>query len=246
MHISDQLRMGPVFLPNPNPAASGSSPQELGVGPLGRTLVYDIVPLTLQAAALAASQAVAGAKNLTLTAGTGVTATVDATGATRYVLDVPRTLSVVSAGAGDTTQTVTFSGYDVYGQQMTQTVTLNGVTTVNTTKAFASITNIAISAATAGNVTAGYGDTFGLPVAVRDAGYIESVKWAGALAADAGTFTAAVATSPATALTGDVRGTYKPSSASNGTNRLVVCVAMTDVQVGPFATRVGAAGVTQA
>lgn len=243
MHVSDNLRLGPVYLPNPD--NSGPSPMNLGIGPLARDFVYDIAPLTLQAAGLAAAQAVASAKNLTLTAGTGVTATVDAVGVTRYVLDVPRTLSIVSAGVGDTTQTATFSGYDYYGQPMTARVTLNGTNTVQTTKAFKSVTSIAISAATAGNISAGYGDKFGLPVRVDDAGYIMP-KWANALAQDAGTFVAAVTTDPATNLTGDVRGTYQPSSAADGSRRLVLYIALTDAQVGPLATRAGAAGVTQA
>ena len=45
----------------------------------------------------------------------------------------------------------------------------------------------------------------------------QSTKWNNTLAQDAGTFVAADATSPATSATGDPRGTYLPSSASDGT-----------------------------
>jgi hypothetical protein len=189
---------------------------------------------------------VAGAGNLTLTAGTGVTTTVTAEGTTLYVLDTPRGVSIDSSDAGDTTQTATFYGYDFYGQAMSEAIALNGTTQVNGQKAFKSIYRIAISAACAGNVNAGFTDVLGLPVRVTDVGYVISAKWAATLAADAGTFAAADTTSPATTTTNDVRGTYVPSSAANGSRRLVMAIALPALAVGPQATRVGALGVTQA
>ena len=70
-------------------------------------------------------------------------------------------------------------------------------------------------------------------------------KWAGVLAQNAGTFTAADTTSPATNATGDPRGTYAQSgAASNGTNRLVVCMHVDGTQCGSNATLVNAIGVT--
>lgn len=242
--FSDDIYLGPVYRGGPLPA--DPSPMDRGVGPLGRVYVFDVVPLTLQTSGLAVAQAVATAKDLTLTAGTGVTTVVDGDGVTRFVLDTPRIVSVDSSGAGDTTQTATVFGYDIYGQAMSEAVALNGVTEVYTTKAFKSVTRIAISAATAGNINAGFADTFGLPVRVIDAGYVISVKWAGVLADDTGTFVAADVTSPATTSTGDVRGTYAPSSAANGTRRLVMAIAVSAIGCGPNATRVGALGVNQA
>lgn len=245
MQISDDLFLGPAIAGGPF-VSNGPSPMTVGVGPMGRIYVFDVVPLTLQAAGLAASQAVASAKNLTLTAGTGVTTTVDHLGVTRYVLDTPRNVTVTGTNAGDTTQTVLVSGYDVYGQAMSELIALNGVATIAGKKAFKSVTTMAISALTTGNVTAGFGDVLGLPVRVTDAGYIVRAGWAGVLAADAGTFVAAVTTDPATTTTGDVRGTYTPSSAANGTRRLVMAIAVPALGSGPSATRIGAFGVTQA
>lgn len=242
--FGDDIFLGSAY--GPNPADSNPAPMEQGVGPMGRVYVFDVVPLTLQTSGLAVAQAVAGAANLTLTAGTGVTAVVDATGTTRYVLDTPRCVTIDSANAGDTTQTATVYGYDFYGAPMSSAVALNGATEVVTTKAFKSVTRIAISAATAGNINAGFNDRLGLPVRVVDVGYVTSVKWASTLAADAGTFVAAVTTDPATVSTGDVRGLYTPSSAANGTRRLVMTIAMPALAVGPQATRAGAFGVTQA
>ena len=53
-------------------------------------------------------------------------------------------------------------------------------------------------------------------------------------------------TNPATSTTGDVRGTYTPSTATNGVRRLVLSLAVPAIAVGPNATRIGALGVNQA
>jgi hypothetical protein len=90
------------------------------------------------------------------------------------------------------------------------------------------------------------GDTFGLPYKVTDAGYLTRTGWAGAVADNAGTFTAAD-TATATVSTGDVRGTFLPAtSASNGTRRLVIAIGLTAIAAGPDATQVGAVGVIPA
>lgn len=242
MQISDDLMLGPVNTGGIN--SSGSSPMELGVGPMGRVYVYDVVPLTKQTTGIAAAQAVAGAANLVLTAGTGVTSSVDANGVTRLTVDTPRCLDIVSANAGDTTQTATFYGYDAYGQAMTNTVTLNGTTRVLTTKAFKSVYRIAISAVTAGNISAGTSDSIGLPYRIVSRDYIVGANF-NATAVALSAFTVADATSPATATTTDVRGVLVLPSASDGTKRAVVLIALPALACGPNATRVGAVGVTQ-
>lgn len=243
MQISDDIQLGPVVLGSVN--AAGPSPMTVGVGPVGRVFVWDLVPLTKQASGLATAQAVAGAGNLTLTAGTGVTTTTDADGTVRYVLDCARCVDVVSANAGDTTQTVTVYGYDQYGQAMSQAVTLNGTTRVATTKAFKSVTRIAVSAATAGNVSAGTTDVIGLPYRLLSRDYIVGSNF-NATAVALSAYTAADVTSPATTTTNDVRGTITLPSAADGTKRLVAAIALPAIAAGPNATRVGAAGVTQA
>jgi hypothetical protein len=194
---------------------------------------------------LATAQAVAAAGNLTLTAGTGVTTQI-VNGETRYVLDTPRAVTIDSSGAGDTTQIATVYGYDVYGQPMSEAIAFNGTTEVSGTKAFKSVTRIAVDALMAGNANAGFNDVLGIPVRVTDAGYVISAKWDDTLADDAGTFAAADTTSPATTTTDDVRGTYTPSSAADGSKRLVMAIAVPGIAAGPNATRVGAFGVTQA
>lgn len=248
----DDLLLGPVVPGGPYDVggllagnrALGSSPMTRGIGPLGREFVYDQVPLTKQAASIAALQTTAGAASLVLTAGTGVTAVVDASGTTRYQFDIPRCVSLTSAG-NISAVNFTVKGYDVYGQPMTQTLAGPNANTVNTTKAFFSVISVTVSAAVGTNTSVGSADIFGLPVICSDGGYIDRAGWAGALASDAGAFVAADATSPATASTGDVRGTYAPSTASNGVRRLVLSILLTSSAVGPVATRAGALGVNQ-
>jgi len=242
--FSDDLYLGPVYrggqldLDGAEPA-----PMDRGVGPLGRVYIFDVVPVTSGTALLAALQTTAGAGHLTLTAGAGVT-TVVKDGVTRYVLDVARRVTLTSAG-NISAVNFTISGFDLYGQPMTQLIAGPNANTVATTKAFKSITSVAVSAAVGTNTSVGFNDALGLPVRLLAVPYITSVKWDTALAQDAGTAVAADTTSPATTATGDVRGVYTPSSAANGTRRLVMTIAVPAVACGPQATRAGAFGVTQ-
>lgn len=238
---NDDLWMGTATGPQTSSWASSGNPGVIGqgVGPLGRTYIFDIVPATLSATAVCAAQAVAAAGNATINgaSASGGVAT----------FDYARAFTVVSSGAGDTTQTVTITGTDYYGQTQTQRLTLNGTTTVTSTKTFKTITQVAVSAALAGNLSVGNANVFGLPYRVTDAGYLLRTGWDNVVADNGGTFVAADATSPATNLTGDVRGTFAPSgNAANGSRRLVIAIGLTAVQAGPTATQVGAIGVTPA
>jgi hypothetical protein len=252
MQFDDNLMIGPVVAGGPAVAglqaandSAGSSKQTRGIGPLGRVFVYDVVPAAVATANLAALQTTVGAGSLVLTAGAGVTQVSRPDGTTAYQFDIPRAVSLTSAG-NESGVNFTVSGYDIYGQPMTQVLAGPNADTVTTLKAFWQVTSIAVNGAVATNTSAGSSDVFGLPVICSNAGYIDRAGWNGALAADAGTFVAADATSPATSATGDVRGTYKPSSASDGVKKLVLGILLPATAVGPQATRAGALGVTQA
>ena len=239
-HFSDNLHIGPA-LTNVGPVSAGGK----GFGPIARTYVYDIVPLTLNATAFAASQSPATAA-LTLTAGTGVTAVVDVYGVTRYVADVPRAVTITSGG-NDSGISFLVKGYDIYGAPMSEAITGANAGAATGKKAFYSIVSITPSASAATTVTAGTSDVFGLPVSVIDAVYITNAKWNATLAANAGTFVAADTTSPATTTTGDVRGTFaQAGAASNGARRLVVTISLSDLNIGNGQTIAGVLGVTQA
>ena len=309
------------------------APMELGVGPMGRTFVWDVIPQTLQAANIAASQTPTTSGSLTLTAGTSVKSVVRTDGTTVLQLDVARAVKVTTGTATGSTlagvattgtggqisftsnasvftgqyvtvtgtaggtgaitgytnpttyilsavtattatllttasgavastagtisgltftlgaapQVITVSGYDYYGQAMSEAITSSSAvsTAVNGKKAFYQITSVATAGATGTALTIGTTDILGIPVRVVDAGYVVGVGWNNTLARDAGTF-AQAATTTATTTTGDVRGTYLPSSASDGIKRLVMTIGCNAIMVGPNATRVGALGVTQA
>lgn len=243
-NVPDDLYLGQVpsrvTTANENPTANS------GVGPMGRIAFLNIVPLTKETANVAALQALTNGVAMTLAAGTGTTSGLapDGSGRTVIQFDVPRCVSLTST-SNLSGVNITVTGFDQYGEPMTQTLAGPNNTTVNTTKAFFSVVGAVPNATNAGTLSLGSADIFGLPFAISDAGFLVQVGWANALARDAGTFVAAVATNPATASTGDVRGTYAPSSGSNGTNRLVIGMHLQATQCGPSATVLGAYGVTQ-
>lgn len=132
-----------------------------------------------------------------------------------------RAVSIVLSGVG--TPVIQVRGRDYLGQPMREDITANGTTPVNGKKAFKYIDSImAATAVAATTINVGWLDIFGVPFCA-DALIQENVN--DAVTGSAGTFTAAVKTDPATATTGDTRGTYAPAAgnASNGsrTYRLV-------------------------
>lgn len=310
------------------------APMERGVGPVGRSYVWDVVPQTLQAANIAASQTPAAAGALTLAAGTSSKAVTRAEG-TVIQLDCPRAVSVTtgaatgaatlssviitgtageisftattglvvgqpvvisgtfggtgsitgyadpttyligatngtstatlttSAGAAIVTtagtptgltytrgvapRTITVTGYDYRGVPMSEAITSSASvsTKVDGKKAFFSIASVTTSGALGGALTVGTTDILGLPVRVTDRGYVARAGWNNTLADDAGTLTVSDPLT-ATTTTGDVRGTFVPSTASDGIKRLVMNILLPALAVGPNATTTGAYGVTQA
>lgn len=224
-----------------NVPLDNSSPMDLGVGPLGRIYVWDVIPQAAVTNNIAASQTAAAAGAVTLTAGTSVKSVVTPNG-TVLQLDLPRAVKVNSS---TTARAFTVSGYDYYGQAMSEVITVvTAATAVTGLKAFYQISGVTI-AGSATAVVVGTSDVLGLPVRVFNVSYVASVKSNNALAQDAGTFVAAD-TATATTATGDVRGTYTPATASNGIVRTTMGILLPAIAVGPNATRVGALGVTQA
>jgi hypothetical protein len=217
------------------------SPMDLGIGPLGRIYVWDIVPQAAVTNNIAASQTAAGAGAVTLTAGTSVKSITTAANTTVLQLDCPRAVKV---NCSTTARAFTVTGYDYYGQAMSEVITVAVAgTAVTGKKAFFQI----LSASIAGSATAvliGTSDKLGLPVRVFNVSYVASVKSNDTLAQDAGTFVAAD-TATATTTTGDVRGTYAPATASDGIVRTTMGILLPAIAVGPNATRIGALGVNQ-
>lgn len=181
--------------------------------------IYEVTPATLSSNAISTSQTVSGAGNLTITGAlaSGGVAT----------MDVPRSVSVTSSSSTDTTQTATFTGGDVYGITVVETVSLNGTNTVAGLKAFKTVSRVAMNAACTGNITAGSGDKFGIPYRINKKGSMQAF-WDATWNNGSGTTTIG-STATATATTGDVRGTYLPATASDGARTLALWVYMDDV-----------------
>jgi len=230
---------------NGNVPFENPAPMDLGIGPLGRVYIWDVIPQAKVANNIATAQSPTSA--FTLTAGTSVKAVTLSNGSIGYALDVPRAL-IITIGTGTiANRNITISGYDYYGQPMSEVIATGTTqsTTVSGLKAFYIITSITTSGAVGGTVAVGTTDVLGLPVRVTNVAYVVSVKSNNTLAQDAGAFVAAD-TATATTGTGDVRGTYAPATASNGIVRTVMAIGLPGIAVGPNATRVGALGVTQA
>lgn len=213
-----------------------------GFGPLSGVYNFDVTPAAASVVNLATAQQLVAAGNLTLTAGTGVTSVTRADGTVVYQFDTPRAVALASA-ADLSLINFTISGYDIYGQAMTQTRAGPNNNTVNTTKAFYQIVTIAADAAVSSDVTAGGSSILGLPIFLANVGNVISVRWNSTLAQDAGTFVAGVTTTPS-ATTGDVRGTYLPSSAADASKRLIMNLIESPSMI--TGSRDGLLGKTQA
>ena len=146
------------------------------------------------------------------------------------VPDVPR--NVVAAWT--TSSTVKVSGFDTYGQAMTEQQT---GTSFTGKKAFAIITSITSSAAVTA-FTAGFGNVLGLPFVVQSGDFFSPTF---ADAADAGTLVLRDVTVTATSSTGDTRGTYTPAGTLNG-NKFVAAL----LKVQDTASVFGSFGATPA
>jgi hypothetical protein len=181
-----------------------------------------------------------------LTAVTATSATLTTT-AGAAVVTTAGTPTGLTYTLGVAPVTVTVSGFDYYGQDMSEAITSSAAvsTAVSGLKAFYVITSVSVSGATGTALTVGTTNVLGIPVRVPNVAYVVGVKSNNTLAQDAGTFVAAD-TNTATTTTGDVRGTYTPATASNGIVRTVMGILLPAIAVGPNATRVGALGVTQA
>lgn len=137
------------------------------------------------------------------------------------ILDFPRTI----VAAWTTNSTVVVTGKDEYGQTMTES-SAAGTTSLTGKKAFKQITSISSSASITA-ATVGTGAILGLPYRPVIGGFIR-----GRLnedTADAGTYVVPER-SASTNVTNDVRGTYTPAGALNGTNEYTVAYS---VQNGP-------------
>lgn len=163
----------------------------------------------------------------------GVGPVVTINGVKYWAMDVPRNVSLaVTHASSIVAMTADITGLDEFGVEMVEqlSITDTGTTkTANGKKAFKYIRSVAFTSA--GNAEAntanlGFGDVLGLPAFLPDTGYVLKELEDGA-AASAGTIVAGDVTEPS-ATTGDVRGTYDPSSACDGSKAFKLIVALPD------------------
>ena len=155
---------------------------------------------------------------------------------------VSRAVSVTGS-ASSTGGNILISGYDIYGAPMSEVIAAPaGASTVNGKKEFKYIASVTPQFTDAHNYSVGTTDIYGLPLRSDFFGDVAINYNATAITANTG-YTAAVTTSPATATTGDVRGTYALQSAADGSKRLMIRQFVLAANMG---STNGLFGVTQA
>lgn len=128
----------------------------------------------------------------------------------------------ITSGGNDTGITFTVNGYDLYGYPQTEAITGANAGIASGKKAFKFLTSVTHTGSVATTVTIGTGDVYGFPILSSFWGDA-TIVWNNAFVTANTGYLAADVTSPATATTGDVRGTYAvQGAASNGTLRLIV------------------------
>lgn len=184
----------------------------------------DVVKVNLGSPIPADADGIFASASLTLAAGaisgTALTGAITVAG----VCDLGLTgRNVVAAWTGTAILTVT--GTDLYGNVMVEK-SASG-TSLTGVKAFKIITSIAVSANVT-SLTVGTGDVLGIPVRLPSAGHILKEHEDGA-AATAGTVVGGLALdTESTATSADVRGTYDPNSACDGSKGFALYCALPD------------------
>lgn len=161
-----------------------------------------------------------------------------------------RGVSITSTTSQVSGTVFTINGLDVYGYPMTETITLSGTTatTTNGVKAWKYITSVtpSVHSDSTGSYSVGTQDVMGFPIRSDNfqpgAEFDIALEMNNAVITSGTGYTAAVVTSPATATTGDVRGTYALQTSSNGT--LLFGVSQTPL-VANIGSATGIFGVTQ-
>lgn len=213
---------------------TGNSAEAITVADASKMYVQTLVRILLGAPIAADTDSVCTAETLT-GASAGDAIPIDGALASNGVatLDVPRALTFTSSG-DDTGITITATGTDEFGNAVVETVTGANAGAAAGKKAFKTVTSVTVSDASAGTIAVGHGDVLGLPVFLGDVTDVIKEVQDGA-APTAGTAVAGVV-GTATATTGDVRGTYDPNAACDGSRVFELLIA---------ASNPSAKGVTQ-
>lgn len=201
-----------------------------GYSPDGRRGIVFSHQLVEQYGAVAAADTDGLCVNLTATAAVANFMTTLATGvlvsSSVGTFTTPRCASITSTGNLSSVN-FTFTGTDQYGEAVTETVAGPNNTTVYGLKALKTVTGIASdAAATAFNI--GSGTKIGFPVRVGDAGAVLGVYVDGVPETTLTVVAGLAATGVSTATTADVRGTFTPNTAPNGSKYFTTVISVPD------------------
>ena len=224
-HFSDGVRTGGTYYGRADSGKLGTPMPSLYVKEFGAITTLDADGICVAATATAA-------------------ATLSATGALVSggvaTFDVPRAVSITATG-NNSTISLTFTGTDEYGAAMTETVVGPNATTVTGIKAFKTVSAVTSSAATVSALNVGSADKFGFPVRIGDKGKVIAVSVDGITQTTLTLVAGLAATGTSTATTADVRGTFVPGTAANGSVRFTAVML-----VGDNTSKTGTYGADQA
>jgi len=142
----------------------------------------------------------------------------------------------VWAGTTSATAAYTITGYDVWGNLMTEKLTVPSLanrgaagSTIFGAKAFKYLVSAAVQTTASGSTAIGLGDVFGMPFRADDFSQVD-IFWNGSNVPynKSNTFISAYTTAPSTNTTGDVRGTIQVSTNGTGTAAPVQTTAVTN------------------
>lgn len=126
-----------------------------------------------------------------------------------------RGLVVEASASTGGTATILVTGYDIWGQYMTELITANGTTAIYGKKAWKYILAATPQQTGAANYTLGISDIVGFPIR---SDYVQQLQvWAGNTTIGNSVGYLAAVTAAATNTTGDIRGTYQMSGIGGGT-----------------------------
>jgi hypothetical protein len=142
--------------------------------------------------------------------------------------DVSRGVSITSGGTE--TATFTITGTDNNGNTVIEDIAGPDTTTVYGIKAFKTVTSVAVDGATVatGGVTVGSSNVIGYDYRVADKGKVLGVFVDGVPETTLTVVPGLSATGTSTATTADVRGTFTPNTAPDGSKYYTAVIAIDD------------------
>jgi len=229
-HFSDGIRTGPILGSSFVPGKNILSPSSMVATPIDQEppgifnapiSVMNVIPVDPSFDRIVAPvQALPGYLDIANTNAFGIKI-ITYQGIPNVIqLDCARNITIDGLNLDTTQSQFDIYGWDQYGIPMVERIGgPEGLETVSGRKAFSYIRAVFSSSDTVGFISIGVGDTFGLPYFIPTIQAIINVLWENQV--DDGVLIIGDQ-SDATAITGDVRGTYNPTTGANNENMLTI------------------------